>query len=112
MSTMLTEQRAILEETYGAFTNDAPTLIAKAESLAKRQEKQADLWIPLKQHMLQAVTNQQQQAQFAQQIELARDSMKGATAALQDLLPKPQRTPRRPNPSSTRFGKPSPRRRT
>jgi len=87
MGTMLAEQRAILEETYGAFTNDAPTLIAKAESLAKRQEKQADLWIPLKQHMLQAVTNQQQQAQFAQQIELARDSMKGATAALQDLLP-------------------------
>lgn len=87
MGTMLSEQRALLDETYGAFTNDAPTLIAKAESLAKRQELQADLWIPLKQHMLQAVTNQQQQIQFAQQIELARDSMKGATSALQDLLP-------------------------
>jgi len=87
MGTMLTEQRAILEESYSVFTNDAPSLISKAEALAKRQEKQADLWIPLKQHMLQAVTNQQQQAQFAQQIELARDSMKGATAALQDLLP-------------------------
>jgi hypothetical protein len=87
MGTMLTEQRAILEESYSVFTNDAPSLISKAEALAKRQEKQSDLWIPLKQQMMQAVTNQQQQAQFAQQIELARDSMKGATEALQDLLP-------------------------
>jgi len=87
MGTMLSEQRAILEETYSAFTNDAPVLIQKADALGKRQEKQADLWIPLKQHMLQAVTNQQQQALFAQQIELARDSMKGTVSALQDLLP-------------------------
>jgi len=87
MGTMLAEQRAILEESHSVFTNDAPVLIGKAEALAKRQEKQADLWIPLKQHMLQAVTNQQQQAQAAQQIELARDSMKSAAAALQDLMP-------------------------
>ncbi len=87
MGTMLAEQRALLEEAYAAFTNDAPALIQKAEALGKRQEKQADLWIPLKQHMLQAVTNQQQQALFAQQIELARDSMKGAASALHDLLP-------------------------
>lgn len=87
MGTMLAEQRAILEESGALFTNDAPVLVSRAEALAKRQSKQADLWIPLKQHMLQAVTNQQQQAQFAQQIELARDSMKGAAAALQDLMP-------------------------
>ena len=87
MGMMLAEQRAILEETCSVFTNDAPVLIGKAEALAKRQEKQADLWIPLKQHILQAVTNQQQQALFSQQIELARDSMKGATATLQDLMP-------------------------
>ena len=87
IDTMLAEQRALLDESYTVLTNDAPTQISKSEALAKRQERQADLWIPLKQHMLQAVTNQQQQAQFAQQIELARDSMKGATAALQDLLP-------------------------
>jgi Ca-activated chloride channel family protein len=87
MGTMLAEQRALLEEAYGVFTNDAAVLIGKAEALAKRQEKQSDLWIPLKQQMMQAVTNQQQQALFAQQIELARDSMKGTAAALQDLLP-------------------------
>lgn len=87
LATMLTEQRALLDESASLFTNDAPAMIAKAEALAKRQQRQADLWIPLKQHVVQAVTNQQQQAQFAQQIELARDSMKGAASALQDILP-------------------------
>jgi Ca-activated chloride channel family protein len=87
MSAMLAEQRTLLEESFHVFTNDAPVLVAKAEALAKRQEKQADLWVPLKQHMLQAVTNAQQQAQAARQIELARDSMKGAASALADLLP-------------------------
>ena len=87
MGTMLAEQRALLEEAPGVFTNEAASLIGKAEALAKRQEKQADLWIPLKQQMMQAVTNQQQQALFAQQIELARDSMKGSASGLQDLLP-------------------------
>ena len=87
MGTMLAEQRALIESAYGMFTNDAPALVRTAEALAKRQDKQADLWIPLKQHMLQAVTNQQQQAQFAQQVELARDSMKGAAEALRDILP-------------------------
>ncbi len=105
MGTMLAEQRALLEEAYGAFTNDAPALIAKAEALAKRQEKQADLWIPLKQQMLQAVTNQQQQAQFAQQIELARDSMKGAAAALQDLLPEAAQETAQPEPLVYAFWK-------
>jgi len=87
MGTMLAEQRALIDAAYGLFTNDAPALIRTAEALAKRQDQQTDLWIPLKQQMLQAVTNQQQQAQFAQQVELARDSMKGAAEALRDLMP-------------------------
>ena len=87
IATMLAEQRALMDDAYGMFTNDAPALVRAAEAFAKRQDKQADLWIPLKQHLLQAVTNQQQQAQFARQVELARDSMKGAAEALRDILP-------------------------
>jgi hypothetical protein len=87
LGNLLKEQRALIEETYSIFTNDAPELIRLAESLATRQEKQADLWIPLKQHVMQSVTNQQQQAQVVQQVELTRDMMKGATEALRDLLP-------------------------
>ncbi|MDD4103188.1 MAG: VWA domain-containing protein, partial [Kiritimatiellae bacterium] len=87
MDLMLHEQRSIAEAASTLFTNDAPALIAQAESLARRQQEISDLWIPLKQQMLQAVTNQQQQALFASQIELARDSMRGTAQALQDLLP-------------------------
>ncbi len=87
MDRMLQEQRAIAEAAATLFTNDAPVMITKAEELTRRQKELSDLWIPLKQHMLQAVTNQQQQAFLANQIELVRDSMKGAADALQDLLP-------------------------
>jgi len=87
LGTLLKEQRALIEESYSVFTNDAPELIRLAESLATRQEKQADLWIPLKQHVMQSVTNQQQQAQVVQQVELTRDLMKGSAEALRDLLP-------------------------
>ena len=105
LGTLLAEQRAILEEAPAIFTNDATRMISQAEALAKRQEKQADLWIPLKQHMLQAVTNQQQQALFAQQIELARDSMKGAVTALQDLLPEAASDTAQPEPLIYAFWK-------
>ncbi|MDA3925344.1 MAG: VWA domain-containing protein [Kiritimatiellae bacterium] len=87
VSQMLTEQRNIMDESYTAFTNEAPVLIQKSEALAERQKENGDLWIPLKQHLLQAVTNQQQQAMLNQQIELGRDSMKGTTLAFEDLMP-------------------------
>ncbi|MEI6424860.1 MAG: hypothetical protein WCP55_21775 [Lentisphaerota bacterium] len=87
LGTLLKEQRALIEETYSIFTNDAPELIRLAESLATRQDKQADLWIPLKQQVMKSVTNQQQQAQVVQQVELTRDMMKGSAEALRDLLP-------------------------
>ncbi len=84
---MLAEQREIMDASHTLFTNAAPAVIAGAETLAQRQQRNADLWIPLKQALLQAVTNRQQQAVLAQQIELGRDSMRGAAAALEDLLP-------------------------
>jgi len=87
LGTMLKEQRALIEESYSILTNDAPELIRLAESLATRQDKQSDLWIPLKQQVMKSVTNQQQQAQVVQQVELTRDMMKGSSEALRDLLP-------------------------
>lgn len=87
LGTLLKEQRALIEESYSIFTNEAPDLIRLAESLATRQDKQSDLWIPLKQQIMKSVTNQQQQAQVVQQVELTRDMMKGSVDALRDLLP-------------------------
>ncbi len=84
---MLKEQRKLMDESYSLFTNEAPEMVRLADALSVRQEKQADLWIPLKQQVIQAVTNQQQQAQVLQQVELTRDMMKGSSEALADLLP-------------------------
>jgi hypothetical protein len=84
---MLKEQRKLMDESCSLFTNEAPEMVRLADALGARQEKQSDLWIPLKQHVIQAVTNQQQQAQVLQQVELTRDMMKGASEALSDLLP-------------------------
>lgn len=87
MQTLLQEQRALQQASAHLMTNQAPQLIVQAEALAERQEQQADLWIPLKQQLLTAVTNQQQQAEMVQMLELSRDRMRGASLALQDLLP-------------------------
>ena len=86
-ASLLNGQRAIMRDGQGVFTNAAPAMIASSEALAKRQEELADLWIPLKQQLLQAVTNQEQQAQILQQVELVRDSMRGAAEAWRDVLP-------------------------
>ena len=83
---MLSEQRDIMDASYTTFTNEAAVLIELSEALAERQKKNRDLWIPLKQHLLQAVTNQQEQAMLNQQIELGRDSMRGTTEAFEDIL--------------------------
>ncbi len=87
IGTMLAEQRNLMDESFTLFTNSAPIMISSAEALAARQKKNADLWIPLKQQLLQAVTNQQEQAVLNQQIELGRDSMAGTAAAFEDILP-------------------------
>jgi Ca-activated chloride channel family protein len=102
---MLAEQRAIMKEGEGVFTNDAPAMIAQAEALAARQDKQADIWIPLKQQMLQAVTNQEQQAKMVQQIELVRDSMKGAATAWRDVLPDAANESAQSEPAAYQFWK-------
>lgn len=83
---MLAEQRAIQKEARASLTNaDAAERISLSEALAKRQEANADLWIPLKAQVMQQVTNQQQQAQILQIVEGARASMKGTAKAFQDV---------------------------
>ncbi len=87
LTRMLREQRALVAETPVALTNAVPLMIPQLEALADRQERQADLWIPLKQALLQSpgITNEQQRAMAAQLVETSRDTMKQAAARLRDL---------------------------
>lgn len=92
---MLLQQRQLLRDLPGAFTNTSPSLITTLEGLALTEEQTADLMIPLKGKLLQAMaqgsgsgnqTNAQQQIAMVNAFaEAIRDELSGVTAALRDL---------------------------
>ncbi|MBL7114999.1 MAG: VWA domain-containing protein [Kiritimatiellae bacterium] len=88
---MLLGQRDINEKLQIANTNDLPQRIRALESLAEKQDANADLWIPLKGKLLSALAQQgdseelqQQMARMAEGIELTRDSMQGTARMMRD----------------------------
>ncbi|MEI6210202.1 MAG: VWA domain-containing protein [bacterium] len=89
ITTLLQEQRALMRETPPAFTNEAPEQIRLLESLAERQDRNNDLWVPLKQAVLQspALTNAQQRAAFESIVEETRDAMNNTAGQMRDLNP-------------------------
>jgi len=89
IAAMLQEQRALLRETPAAFTNEAPEQIRQLEALADRQDRNGDLWVPLKRAVLQspALTNAEQRAQFERSVESTRDAMNHTAGRLRDLDP-------------------------
>lgn len=92
---MLQQERKLLQDIPHAFTNTTPRLIDVLESLALDQDNTADLMIPLKGKLLQAMsatptggsnTNAQQQIAMVQAFaESIRDTMSNTAAALRDL---------------------------
>ncbi|MGN0853748.1 MAG: hypothetical protein ACI4Q3_10300 [Kiritimatiellia bacterium] len=71
----------------GVLTNEAARAVAESERLAKRAENLADFLIPLKQSILQSVTNGQQAAQIVGDIEATRDATRKAADELADMSP-------------------------
>lgn len=87
---MLSEERAIMKEAVIVSTNgNAAAMISGFEDLAQRQKNNADLWIPLKQVLVDsgAITNEQQRAEIAMHIEQTRDAMKNGADLLADISP-------------------------
>jgi Ca-activated chloride channel family protein len=89
IDTLLREQRALLDETPTAFTNEAAEQIRRLDSFADRQDRACDLWVPLKRAVLQspALTNEQQRAEFERGVELTRDAMSRASGKMRDIDP-------------------------
>ena len=93
--TMLQQQRKLIIDIPAAFTNTTPLLITSLETLATEQDRTADLMIPLKGKLLQAMaqpqssgnrTNAQQQMAMVNAFaEAIRDDMFGSATALRDL---------------------------
>ena len=94
---MLQQQRGLTHELPDTFTNETPTLIPALESLADKQDDTADILIPLKGKLLEALARQPQSQtsnapspqQIAAQIngfaESIRDRLGSAADALRDL---------------------------
>ncbi len=82
---ILSTQRKLLRTASSTFTNAPAALIPAAESLARQQRDNADLWIPLKPILLQPLTNDTERAEFETLINQARSTMITAATRLDNL---------------------------
>jgi Ca-activated chloride channel family protein len=90
---MLLQQRKLIQDIPAAFTNTTPALIDSLESVAAEQDRTADLMIPLKGKLLQALSQSksnntnapQQMAQVNAFAESIRDNMFEVARALRNL---------------------------
>ena len=79
------DTRALMTEAGTYRTNAAERAVALADSLSKRAEALADVWIPVRQAITQAVTNEEQAATIMAQIESAQAKTKKFAKELSDL---------------------------
>jgi len=93
---MLAIQRGIAAEIATAATNRAPERIAAFESLATRQQENADRWLPLKQKLAEALAQQQPQQDDQSQkamaamfslMDVTRQNMTDSFHQLRDIEP-------------------------
>lgn len=91
---MLVAQRKLVDDLIVAYTNEKPDRIKKLENISARQKANAELWIPLKGKLAEAMSGQPVSTNAAQQIrdleryvETSRDSMNDSAAKLRDLDP-------------------------
>lgn len=78
---------ALLHEQEAMMTNEATRAVAQSVTLARRAGELADALIPLKQQILQTVTNEQQAATLVGDVEATRDRTLQAVEQLEDLSP-------------------------
>lgn len=78
---------ALLHGQEALLTNEAVRAVAQGDALARRANELADALIPLKQQILQTVTNEQQAATLVGDVEATRDRTLRAVEQLEDLSP-------------------------
>ena len=79
------DARRLMAEAGSYRTNAPARAVALADQLAKRAERLADTWIPVREVIAQSVTNEEQAATILQQLEQAQAKTKGAAKELGDL---------------------------
>ena len=79
------DARNLMTEAGTYRTNAAVKAVALADSLSARASALADSWLPVRELIAQAVTNEEQAATILQQLDAARDKTKKASTELSDL---------------------------
>ena len=79
------DARSLMEQAATFRTNAPERAVALADALSRRASTLADVWIPLRQTIAQAVTNEEQAATILQQIEQAEAKTKKAVDEFGDL---------------------------
>ena len=79
------DARQLMTEAGTYRTNAPARAVAMADALAKRAERLADAWIPVREVIAQSVTNEEQAATILQQLEQAQAKTKTAAKELGDL---------------------------
>ena len=85
MGEAMEEARQLMAESVEYTTNEAVRAVAKADQLGARARKLADVWIPVKEAIVQSVTNEEQAATIVGEVEKAKEQAKCAAGALEDL---------------------------
>ena len=89
--TILSSQRLLIENISSTLSNTTSSLVRELEGLAAQQQSTADLWIPLKAKLVEAMaqnpvnTNIQNQAALSQIVDMTRSQMTDTSLQLRDL---------------------------
>ena len=79
------DARSLMEQAGTFLTNDPVRAVALADSLSLRAEKLADTWLPVREAIAQAVTNEEQASTIVLQIEQAEAKTKRAAEQFGDM---------------------------
>ena len=79
------EVRALMDESAGYRTNRAERVVALADALSRRASALADTWIPVRETIVQSVTNEEQASAVLLQVQGAETKTRRAAEALADL---------------------------
>jgi len=79
------DARSLMEQAGTYLTNDPVRAVALADSLSLRAEKLADTWLPVREAIAQAVTNEEQASTIVLQIEQAEAKTKRAAEQFGDM---------------------------
>ena len=81
------DARGMMDAFGGCMTNTPPRVIELSDELSARARKLSDVWLPVKEAICQAVTNEDQAATIVMQVDQAREKSRLAARQFEDLEP-------------------------